>query len=119
MYWSKSKITTLLNIVDILCNGKKVNFLVAILKIIYGYNNDSIFVYSDNKYVLIGRNSLGSEAYFKLNAADKYISRNHCLIEKVENKYYLLDNSSLNDTFLVQRDQANFIQIKCSVAWYL
>lgn len=86
--------------------------MVGILKIIYGYNKDSIFVYSDNIYVLIGRNSLGSEAHFKLNTTDKYISRNHCLIEKVENKYYILDNNSLNGTFLVQRNQANCIQIK-------
>jgi pSer/pThr/pTyr-binding forkhead associated (FHA) protein len=62
----------------------------------------------------LGRDALGSEASFRMeNQSDRYISRNHCIIE-LENKgktIYLIDNNSLNGTWLFRKGFTNFVKV--------
>jgi pSer/pThr/pTyr-binding forkhead associated (FHA) protein len=89
-----------------------------LLKIIDGPEIGTEFKININKVfqlTLLGRDDVGSEAFLKIKNIDKCISRNHCIFEVFENKIYLIDNNSLNGTWLYRKGYSTFKNIKIKV----
>jgi pSer/pThr/pTyr-binding forkhead associated (FHA) protein len=89
-----------------------------ILRIINGLKKGTEFkidINNSNKSFILGRNDLGSEAFFKLANIDKYVSRNHCIFEVFGKDVYLIDNNSLNGTWLYRKGYFTFKKIMSKI----
>src|SRR4030042_4417311 len=70
------------------------------LHVIEGPNQGKEFSSTEQGCILVGRDSSGSRAHFRLSPRDQYVSRNHFLVEFQPPNCYVRDNGSKNGTLL-------------------
>jgi pSer/pThr/pTyr-binding forkhead associated (FHA) protein len=63
----------------------------------------------------LGRIAIGSEAFIEIKNIDKYVSRNHCIFEVFGKDVYLLDNNSMNGTWLYRKGYFTFKKIMSKI----
>lgn len=74
----------------------------VVLSVIQGPQKGRKFEFSEPENFLLGRDSKGSKAHFRLNDDDTYVSRNHFLLEINPPDCYIRDAGSLNGTFIAR-----------------
>lgn len=74
----------------------------VVLSVIEGPQKGKKFEFSEPDNFLLGRDSEGSKAHFRLNNDDTCISRNHFLLEINPPDCYIRDAGSLNGTFIAR-----------------
>lgn len=72
------------------------------LTVIEGPEKGKSFAFTEPENFLLGRNSGGCRAHFRLSHDDTYVSRNHCLLEINPPDCFIRDAGSLNGTFIVR-----------------
>ena len=60
----------------------------------------SYLVFNKKKIKIAAKITMGREADNDIVIDSKLASRHHCMIQKIENSYYLKDEGSTNGTFL-------------------
>jgi len=75
-----------------------------ILTIVKGPDQNKIFEFTEQDNFLLGRDARGSKAHFRLSPEDKFVSRNHFLLEINPPDCYMRDAGSLNGTFVVRKN---------------
>lgn len=83
------------------------------------YNIKQVFAVK-KEIVIIGRKGVTSKADIQIDTKDLSMSRQHVKIEKMKNgKYVIIDNSSINGTFLNGRrlvdDEEIFLENNCKI----
>ena len=69
------------------------------LTVIQGPKIGKTFEFAEQDNFLLGRDAGGSRAHFGLSAKDRFVSRNHFLIEINPPDSCLMDVGSLNGTY--------------------
>jgi len=89
------------------------------LTIIEGPDKDKTFAFTEPDNFLIGRDSSGTKAHYRLGQKDTRVSRNHFLIEINPPDCFLRDAGSLNGTFIIKGDEqaVYFLQGRQERAW--
>lgn len=72
------------------------------LTVVEGPQKGKKFEFREPDNFLLGRDSAGSNAHFRLNNDDSQVSRNHFLLEINPPDCYIRDAGSLNGTFIVR-----------------
>lgn len=78
----------------------------VVLTVVDGPEKGRTFEYTEQDNFLLGRDANGSQAHCRLGPDDKYVSRNHFLLEVNPPDCFLRDAGSLNGTFVVRRGEA-------------
>ena len=76
----------------------------VILTIIKGPSQNKTFEFTEQDNFILGRDARGSKAHFRLSPEDKFVSRNHFLLEINPPDCYMRDAGSLNGTFVVRKN---------------
>lgn len=75
----------------------------VILTVIEGPEAGKAFGFTEQDNFLLGRNAEGSHAHFRLSPEDRYVSRDHFLLEINPPDGYLRDAGSKNGTYIVRQ----------------
>lgn len=75
----------------------------VVLKAIEGPEKGKVFEFTEQENFLVGRDAAQSQAHFRLSPEDKFISRNHFLLEINPPDCYLRDAGSLNGSFVIRK----------------
>ena len=73
-----------------------------VLTVIQGPDPGKAFTFTESDNFLLGRNSGGSNAHYRLSPDDPYVSRNHFLVEINPPDCFLRDAGSLNGTYIIK-----------------
>ena len=82
------------------------------LEVIEGPHKGKIFSFHEADNFLVGRDAPGSNAHFRLSPEDRYVSRNHFLVEVRPPKCYIRDNGSKNGTFVKKSGEKDWCKVK-------
>ena len=81
------------------------------LCVIEGPNQGREYSSSEQGCILVGRDAGGSRAHFRLTPRDRYVSRNHFLLEFQPPNCYIRDNGSRNGTLLKSVNDRQFHRV--------
>jgi len=75
----------------------------VVLKAIEGPEKGEVFEFTEQDNFLVGRDVEEGQAHFRLSPDDKFVSRNHFLMEINPPDCYLTDAGSLNGSFVIRK----------------
>jgi len=81
------------------------------LKVVKGPDEGKTFSFSEPDIFLVGRDAPGCQAHFRLSPKDRYVSRNHFLLEIRPPYCYIRDNQSTNGTYIKRKGDREFKRI--------
>ncbi|RLB11235.1 MAG: hypothetical protein DRG39_04585 [Deltaproteobacteria bacterium] len=94
------------------------NYLIKVALIVTnGDKKGKTFEFTEQDNFLLGRDAGGSRAHFRLSAKDRFVSRNHFLIEINPPDSYLRDVGSLNGTYIIRGKVVFFLKGRDERDW--
>lgn len=81
------------------------------LEVIDGKDKGKSFRFTEADRFIVGRDAAGSMAHYKLGADDRYVSRNHFILEIRPPRCYIKDNQSMNGTFVKVKGQPDYSKV--------